>query len=83
MPPDPPLPEETLDPPDWNDLKRLGHRMVDEMMDYLASVRERPVWRPVPPEVRLRLRAPLPARISRRTCSRIPPATFTRASGAG
>ena len=60
MPPDPPLPEETLDPPDWNDLKRLGHRMVDEMMDYLASVRERPVWRPVPPEVRQRLRAALP-----------------------
>ena len=60
MHPDPPSPEETLDPSDWNELKRLGHQMVDEMMDYLASLRERPPWRTVPPEVRQRLREPLP-----------------------
>ena len=29
--------------------------MVDEMLEYLRTVRERPVWRPVPAEVRKRL----------------------------
>ncbi len=41
-------------------MRRLGHRMVDDMMDYLMSVRERPVWRPVPEEVKETLRRPLP-----------------------
>ena len=47
---DPPaLPsEETLDPDDWGEMRALGHRMVDDMMDYLQGVRDRPVWRPVP-----------------------------------
>jgi len=36
-------------------LRQLGHRMVDEMLEYLRTVRERPVWRPVPAEVRQRL----------------------------
>jgi len=34
--------------------------MVDDMMDYLMSVRDRPVWRPVPDEVKRGLRRPLP-----------------------
>ncbi|HYB93849.1 MAG TPA: hypothetical protein VEC39_02675 [Vicinamibacterales bacterium] len=37
--------EETLDPADWNEIRALGHRMVDDMVDYLATVRERPAWR--------------------------------------
>jgi aromatic-L-amino-acid/L-tryptophan decarboxylase len=44
--------EETLDPQDWNTLRALGHQMVDEMLSYLESVRERPVWKPVPAEVK-------------------------------
>ena len=43
--------EETLDPQDWDGMRRLGHRMVDDMFDYLEHVRERPVWQPYPPEV--------------------------------
>ncbi|MFN2572556.1 MAG: aspartate aminotransferase family protein [Gemmatimonadales bacterium] len=40
--------------------------MVDEMLEYLRTARERPVWRPVPAEVRQRLsgaapRTPTPA----------------------
>ena len=34
--------------------------MLDDMFDHLASLRERPVWRPIPDEVRARLDAPLP-----------------------
>ena len=52
--------DETLDPEDWSTLKALGHRMVDDLMDHLSSVREGPVWRPVPESVRERLRRPLP-----------------------
>ncbi|MGH7579505.1 MAG: pyridoxal phosphate-dependent decarboxylase family protein [Gemmatimonadales bacterium] len=56
-----PLPtEESLDPPDWTELRALGHRMVDDMMDYLERVRERPVWRPVPAGTREALDEPLP-----------------------
>jgi aromatic-L-amino-acid/L-tryptophan decarboxylase len=36
--------EENLDPADWNAARQLGHRMLDDMLDYLQSVRERPVW---------------------------------------
>jgi hypothetical protein len=53
-------PEESLDPADWPQLRALGHRMVDDMMDYLEQVRERPVWRPVPAETRAALDEPLP-----------------------
>jgi glutamate/tyrosine decarboxylase-like PLP-dependent enzyme len=53
-------PEETLDPADWGELRALGHRMVDDMLDYLQGVRERPVWRPVPAEIRAALDEPTP-----------------------
>ncbi len=53
-------PEESLDPADWSELRALGHRMVDDMMDYLEQVRERPVWRPVPAEIRAALDQPTP-----------------------
>lgn len=55
-----PLDEKTLDPENWEELRALGHQMLDDMLDYLASVRERPVWQPVPNDVRARFRAPLP-----------------------
>ncbi len=43
--------EETLDPENWEDLKVLGHKMVDDMMDYLATVRQRPPAKPVSAEL--------------------------------
>lgn len=52
--------EESLDPEDWQSVRALGHRMVDDMMTYLETVRERPVWQPIPHEVKARLRKPLP-----------------------
>ena len=53
-------PEETLDPEDWESLRSLGHRMVDDMLSYLEDVRERPVWQPIPETVKTRLSLPLP-----------------------
>ncbi len=52
--------EETLDPEDWDALRGLGHRMVDDMLDWLQTLRERPVWQPVPDAVKVNLQQPLP-----------------------
>ena len=50
-----------LDPQDWEQYRALAHRMVDESLDYLRDVRERPTWKPMPAEVRERLTTePLP-----------------------
>jgi glutamate/tyrosine decarboxylase-like PLP-dependent enzyme len=53
-------PSETLDPRDWEDLRAQGHRMLDDMIDYIAGVRDRPVWQPIPDAVRAEFRAALP-----------------------
>ncbi len=39
---------ETLDPKDWNEMRKLAHRMVDDAFDYIQNVDGRPVWRPLP-----------------------------------
>ncbi len=51
---------ENLDPQDWDEFRRNGHRALDEMIDYLATVRDRPVWQQAPEKVLQHLRAPLP-----------------------
>jgi len=55
-------PSQTLDPQNWDEIRAQGHRMLDDMIDYVALIRERPVWRPIPDEVRARFRAELPRR---------------------
>src|SRR4051812_28712794 len=54
------LEPESLDPADWDAMRRLGHRMVDEMTEYLEGVRERPVWQPLSPAARASLESALP-----------------------
>ena len=51
---------ETLDPQNWDDIRAQGHRMLDDMFDYAADIRERPVWQPIPDHVRARFHAALP-----------------------
>jgi aromatic-L-amino-acid/L-tryptophan decarboxylase len=51
---------ETLDLQEWGELRAQGHRMLDDMIDYVARIRERPVWRAIPDEVRARFRTGLP-----------------------
>ena len=50
----------TLDPSDWNDFRRQAHTMLDDMVDYIENIRERPVWQPIPDAVRAHLRTGLP-----------------------
>lgn len=52
--------EESLDPENWDELRTLGHRMVDDLLTYLQTVRDRPVWQPIPPDVRARFTGPVP-----------------------
>ena len=49
-----------LDPTDWAAFRATCHRAVDEMVDWWESVRERPVWRPMPDAAKQALAAPPP-----------------------
>src|SRR5579863_1699534 len=53
-------PRASLDPEDWQGLRAQGHRMLDEILDYIEGIRERPVWQPLPDEVRARFRSAVP-----------------------
>jgi aromatic-L-amino-acid decarboxylase len=44
--------EETLDPDDWSSFRALGHRMLDDALDYLESLPGRPAWEHAPPHVK-------------------------------
>jgi len=50
----------TLDPEDWAQTRALGHRMLDDMIDWLADSRARPVWQRMPDDLRAELRQPAP-----------------------
>ena len=51
----------SLDPEDWSALRAQGHRMLDDMLDYLDTIRSRPVWQPIPSQARQEFRRSLPA----------------------
>ncbi|MFC1688043.1 pyridoxal phosphate-dependent decarboxylase family protein [Pseudomonadota bacterium] len=52
---------ETLDPENWEEMRELAHRMVEDAFDYIQSSGDRPVWTPVPEEVSEQLKEPAPA----------------------
>jgi aromatic-L-amino-acid/L-tryptophan decarboxylase len=52
--------EETLDPENWDELKLLGHKMVDDMIDHLATVRQRPPAMPINEQGAAAFMKPLP-----------------------
>src|SRR6185436_3684160 len=51
---------ETLDPENWEEMRALAHRMVDDALTYLETARERPVWQPIPDEVAAQFKKPAP-----------------------
>ena len=53
-------PEVSLDPADWEAFADLAHRLLDDALDHLRTVGERPVWQRVPDAVRQALAEPLP-----------------------
>lgn len=52
--------EESLDPQNWDELRALGHRMVDDMLTYLQTIRERPAWQPIPAQIKEHLHQAVP-----------------------
>src|SRR5690349_11878522 len=50
----------SLDPQDWSEFRALAHRMLDETIDGIANIRSRPVWQPIPDEVRTALKSDVP-----------------------
>ncbi len=50
----------TLDPEDWEEFRALAHTMIDDTLDYLRDLRERPAWQPMPQAVRSSFDEPLP-----------------------
>jgi glutamate/tyrosine decarboxylase-like PLP-dependent enzyme len=49
-----------LDPADWQSARAQGHRMLDDILDYIETIRDRPVWQPIPDSVRTRFRDAVP-----------------------
>ena len=53
-------PEIGLDPANWDDIKTLGHQIIDDMVDYLKGIGEKPVWTPIPEQVKNEFKKPIP-----------------------
>ena len=50
-----------LDPDQWDEVRALGHRMLDDMLDSIRDVAKGPVWQPPPEGLRQGFaQAPLP-----------------------
>jgi glutamate/tyrosine decarboxylase-like PLP-dependent enzyme len=52
--------DQTLDPEEWENMRSLGHRMMDDIIDYLRDVRNQPVWKPFPDHSKEFLKAKIP-----------------------
>jgi glutamate/tyrosine decarboxylase-like PLP-dependent enzyme len=52
--------EETLDPQDWESMRELGHRMLDDVLDDLKELPNRPVWKHAPEVVKANFRSAPP-----------------------
>lgn len=52
--------EENLDPEDWKGMRELGHRVLDDMLDYMENLRERPAWQHAPEAVKKHFDSPPP-----------------------
>ncbi len=50
----------TLDPENWAEFRAQAHRMLDDMLEYTREIRTRPVWQPIPAEVRARRKSAVP-----------------------
>lgn len=50
----------TLDPENWDQMRQLGHQMIDDLFDYWQSIRDQKIWKPIPGDVKEFLDQPLP-----------------------
>jgi aromatic-L-amino-acid decarboxylase len=52
--------DHTLDPEDWEEMRHLGHQMIDDLVDYWKNIRGQKIWKPIPEEVKSFLDRPIP-----------------------
>ena len=57
--------EQTLDPENWDEFQDLAHKVVDDLVGYLKTVGDRPVWTPLPEEAKELFAEPLPLKGSK------------------
>jgi aromatic-L-amino-acid/L-tryptophan decarboxylase len=50
----------TLDPGDWAEFRAVAHAAIDDAMDRIGTLRDGPVWRPMPDDVRAAFAGPVP-----------------------
>ncbi|MBO0933712.1 hypothetical protein J2I48_22075 [Fibrella sp. HMF5036] len=50
----------SLDPENWDNLRSLGHQMIDDMFDYLQTIGEQPAWKQPSDDVKAHFAQPLP-----------------------
>ncbi|CAF2998318.1 unnamed protein product [Rotaria socialis] len=51
----------SLDPTDWLTARHVAHQMLDTSLESIQSIRNRPVWQPIPIEIRASIeQEPLP-----------------------
>jgi glutamate/tyrosine decarboxylase-like PLP-dependent enzyme len=51
---------DSLDPKDWDELRRHAHAMLDEILSHIETIRSKPVWQAPPEQTRARFHRPLP-----------------------
>jgi aromatic-L-amino-acid decarboxylase len=56
-----PAPAASLDPENWDETRIQAHHMLDDMLNYIAHIRERPAWTAMPQHVRDHFRAGISA----------------------
>lgn len=49
-----------LDPTDWTGFRAQAHKMLDDILDHTAGLRDQPVWQPMPTQVRSNFSASAP-----------------------
>lgn len=52
--------EESLDPENWEAMRLLGHRIIDDTLDYLENLRDYPAWKHATEEVKSNFDSPPP-----------------------
>lgn len=50
----------SLDPQNWDELRELGHQMLDDMFAYMKNVDETNVWQPIPQDIQNHFQSDIP-----------------------
>jgi glutamate/tyrosine decarboxylase-like PLP-dependent enzyme len=51
---------DSLNPTNWDEMRALGHEMVDDMVTFLQTIHEQPCWKEIPTEVKQHLEEDIP-----------------------